>query len=274
MSPSWRERVLAALTPRRVLLLRQGRGLAPRLTAREQRECAPADPGMPPWQPAVLALRTALNEPAWQNAELRLVLSNHFVHYLMVPWSTQLTKAAEQAALVRHHFSQVFGTAADSWEMRWSEGKPPAPCLACGVDKTLLAALRELAADPARRLRLGAVQPYLMAAYNRWRRQLDGRQDWLLLAEEGRICLGWFEDKDWAGVFCQQVGGDWENELPGLLERALLLAGREQAPRRLSIEAPGLPAERLALAEGWSGSLLKTRRLATADSAYAMALAA
>lgn len=274
MSLSWRDRLHIILSPRRIILVRLGKGLSPRVVAREIVACPEAAEGAPPWQPALDALGRTLAERKWKHAEARAILSNHFVHYLLVPWQEKLSGEEEQQALVRYSFGEVYGDAADDWDFLWSEGRPPAPSLACAVDRRLLAGLREACRTAG--LPLTSIRPYLMAAFNRWRRELDGQRDWFLLAEEGRLCLAWFQDEDWAGLHCQSVGEGWGEELPQFLDRALLLSGRDRAPERLAIAAPEKPAADMALAEGWSGRLLKLPAVPgfdpARDAAYAMAL--
>lgn len=272
MSPSWRERLDIVLCPQRVILLRFGRGLSRRVSDRAILDCEGAEGG-PGWQPALDALRRALAEARWQKAEARVVLSNHFVHYLVIPWDEKLSAGEEQLAMVRYSFAQVYGEAAGGWDFRWDPGRPPAPCLACGIERGLLAGLDQALAEQG--LRLASVQPYLMAAFNRWRGELDGEQDWFLLTEPGRLCLAWFRANAWAGVHSQQVDAGWGEALPQILDRARLLAGMTGAPPRLCIAAAEAAAE-LKLGEGWSGALLRPPPLPglgpAAEAGYAMAL--
>jgi len=274
VSLSWRDRLRVVLAPRRVILVRLGKGPGNRVSERKILACEPAPPGAPPWEPALAALAGELAGPAWRRSAARVILSNHFVHYLLVPWQEKVAGDEEQEALVRHRFTEVYGEAAADWELRWDEGRPPAPSLASAVDRRLLAGLQALFESLG--MPIDAIEPYLMAAFNRWRRTMDGRQDWFLLAEPGRLCLAWFRDEAWAGLQCQQVGEDWGRELPRILERTLLLAGPEAAPGQVCIAAPETPAGKLTLAEGWSGNLLKLPDspgfLAARDGDYAMAM--
>lgn len=274
MSLSWRDRLRVVLSPSRVVLVRLGKGPGQRVSEKAIIPCEPAPPGAPPWEPALAALAAEISRPAWRKAAVRVVLSNHFVHYLLVPWQEKVSGDEEQQALVRYRFTEVYGEAAGDWEVRWSEGRPPAPTLACAADPRLLAGLQALFEGLG--MPVDAIAPYLMAAFNRWRRVVDGQRDWFLLAEPERLCLAWFRDDEWAGLQCQQIGEGWGRELPRILERTLLLAGQEAAPGRICIAAPETPAADLVLAEGWSGSLLNlpaTPGFTPArDGAYAMAM--
>lgn len=277
MSPLWRDRIQIVLCPSRVIFVRLGRGLNLRVVDKLILPGADSPAaGAPAWQPALDALRLGLAEKQWRNAEARVVLSNHFAHYLMVDWDVKLTGAEEQLAMVRYSFAQTYGETAEDWDFRWNEGRPPAPCLACGVDRGLLDGLREVISTVGQGLPLIGVQPYLMAAFNHWRRNLDGERDWFLLSEAGRLCLAWFKAEEWAGVHSQQAGADWGRELPRILERTLLLTGLTGVPARLCIHAPETPEMGIVLAEGWSGSLLRLQAcpgfVPANDAAYAMAM--
>lgn len=258
------------LTPNRVILVRFARGLRPRVVDQAIVNCAPgAPPEAAAWAPALATLQQQLSGRQWRDAEVHFILSNHFVRYLMVAWDEKLRAGDEQLAMARYAFSEVYGDAADDWELRWQEGLPPAPCLASGVDRGLLAGLRELFVDAGRRLRLGGVRPYLVTAFNRWRREIDGRGDWFLLAEPGRLCLAWFRHNEWLGLHSQQAGADWWRELPQTLERVRLQSGQGEGPARLCIHAPGVEEAGLAPGPGWSARLL---RLPAGEAGYAMAM--
>lgn len=273
MSPSLHERIQIALCPGRVILVRLGRGLRPRVTAREIVVCAD---GATSWEAALDALREVLRQRQWQGAAASVILSNHFVRYLLVPWDEKLSGAEEQLAMVHYAFTQAYGDAASSWECRWSEGAPAAPCLACAIDRGLLTGLRECFRETG--VRLASVQPYLMSALNRWRRELRGDSRWFLLAEDGRLCLAWLKNDELGWLQCQRVDAGWGQALPEILDRALLVAGTE-ARGQVYVHAPGLADGDLMLGGGWAGRLLELGACAgpgdasTNDSAYAIAMA-
>lgn len=276
MSPLWRDRLHIVLAPTRVILLRFGRGLRPQVVDQAIVNCSAASlPDAAAWVPPLAALQQLLGGRKWRDADVHFILSNHFVRYLMVAWDEKLADAEEQLAMVRYSFAQVYGDLADDWELRWQEGLPPAPCLASGVERGLLAGVRELFTDAGRHLRLGSVRPYLMTAFNRWRHDIDGSGDWFLLAEPGRLCLGWFRGNEWAGLHSQQAGADWERELPQTLERVRLQAGVGGKPARLCVHAPESEERRIAAGSGWSLEVLRLPSLpglsAGADAAYALA---
>lgn len=232
MLPSWRDHLRIALCPDRVVMLRIKRGLRPHCSAKLT---IPCDAGQG-WEGALARLAEALKKPEWQNAKATVILSNHFVRYQAVPWSDQLSRDEERAALMRHCFSEVYGPAVASWELRWSGDQPGLPWLASAVEKSLLDRLRETL-KPAG-LRLYSVQPYLMAALNGWRKEFTGTRQWFVLGEPGRICVSQFQGGGWRSIRSHRIEGAWKDEAPLILEREMLLAEGDGTPQEILLLAP------------------------------------
>ena len=94
-----------------------------------------------------------------------LILSNHFLRYVLVPWSDALSDAGGEIAFARHCFAQVYGkeaaavgTAPES-RRRLACRSWPAPWT-----RRLLDAVRRCFQGAG--VALKSVQPHLMAAYN------------------------------------------------------------------------------------------------------------
>ncbi|MBI3146614.1 MAG: hypothetical protein HYZ18_15445 [Pseudogulbenkiania sp.] len=219
MSLSLHDRVKMALCPDRVILARLSHGLHSHLLAKRIVACPEAgtEPG---WRPAVEVLRSTLKEPEWQQAAGTLVISNHFVRYLLVPWNDQLSTPEEWQAMVQHCFHQVYGEVAEHWACRWSGGGFGMPLIASAIDPELLVALHQVAQETG--MKLDSVQPYLMSAFNYWRRRMISDNGCFLLTEPGRVCLACFHDKQWSGLVFEQLPDDVAAALPDLLQRMLL----------------------------------------------------
>src|SRR5438046_777859 len=100
--------------------------------------CDPAL-GAEPWQGAISALKAL---EFTQPCKVTVVLSNHFVRYAIVPWSSSLSTAAEEDAYIRHHFAKIHGERAKAWGLRASESAADAPRLASAVERRRLAVPR------------------------------------------------------------------------------------------------------------------------------------
>ena len=217
MSRLFPERLIVRLSPGKVLVGDKPVGCDPSL-------------GSEPWQGAVAVLKSL----EWTRpCRVTVVLSNHFVRYAVVPWSTGLSSPAEEEAYLRHHFGRIHGERAKAWSLRASEAPADSPRLASAVDTALIEALKSVFPNSGN-AKLVSVQPELMEAANRWRDAIPAGGAWLVLAEPERACLALHGDKGWRSV--QNAKGEWLT----LLERerfrqpevpsVVLLAGA-RAPR-------------------------------------------
>lgn len=235
MSRLWAERLRIGLAPGRVELVRLGLTGGGRPVKAAGVAVAPA-PDAPPWSAALEALDAPLAGFAARGAAVAVVLSNHWVRYLVLPWQPTLVGPAELHALARLRFERTFGEAAAGWTIRCSDPAWGEATVACAVDAALIDALRARLA--ARRLRLASVQPLLMAAYNQVRRQLATGAAFAIV-ESGRLCLGLFDQGHWRDIVSRRAGADpaavLEQELasaapqPGAAALDVLLVGEGAA---------------------------------------------
>lgn len=215
------------VSPRRVIALRLT-GLSRKSVALKQ--VYKAEPGhQVDWHGAMFGLESALRELAGGVGKLEILVSNHFVHYqLLTPQGAagNLT-GEEERAYARHCFSQVFGHDADGWELRVSYERAGVPRVACAMATDFLTALSSRAEESG--IKLVSVQPYLAAAFNQWRQQIDNRDLWLAVVEQGRLVLARFEQGTWRWLRSLRIGRRWMADLPNLVMREQHLAGIDAA---------------------------------------------
>lgn len=237
MSPLWRDKLLIALSPDRVVLLRKQGGLRTQLLANAVIAVPPGAADMP-WKPAVAALAHALlNDKKWQEAEVSVVLSNHFARYQLVPWSDAVTRSEERDAYVREVYAQVYGEGTGNWVLRVSETGIDAPWLACAVDRALLDQIEEAVTHG--KGRLVSVVPHLMSVFNAMRSTMRAKDAWFVQVERGRLLLALILNGQWQALSSRQIAGDtWHRELPLLLEREAQLKGLTHIPRGVYVSAP------------------------------------
>ena len=99
MSPLWRDEIGIFVTPGSVLLNRMCRGLRPRCVADVGMNVRPGT--FVNWSPALEALADRLSEPAWQDANVRVVVSDLWVRYAIVPWTGALSRQQERLVHAR-----------------------------------------------------------------------------------------------------------------------------------------------------------------------------
>ncbi len=225
MLPRWRDQIRIFLHPRQAILLRVSRGLKPRVTKQQVLPCAEFS-GSSTWEAPVVSLKTALRDTHWHGANTRVVLSNHFVRYALVPWSAQLVDSQERMAYLRHCFGATYGEAAKRWDLRMNAPSPDAPSLASGIELTLLESLRATLADSGNTLE--AIHPHLMVGANQSRRWMRRGPVWFALVESGHLCLSLLEHGVWKVVRSNLAEADWLPQLEILLAREAMLFGDTQ----------------------------------------------
>lgn len=258
MSRLWADSLLVSLAPERVAFARLRGRLRPELVSKN---AVSSD------QPLEV-LRTAIAALGKERLRASVVLSNRYLRYVVVPFDASVSGPEEELALARYHFSRIHGERVKDWDLRLSEGPPGATRLACAVDAGLIGEIRGCF-PPASGAKLVSIQPYLMAAYNRWRDAIADEDAWLLLPEAEGACLAYASRAGWRAARTLQCHDD--AALAESMQREQLRV--DGAPRAALVHGEPSPAP-----AGW-----KLQRLALPplegyspldDGAYAMALCA
>ena len=228
-------RVLLALAPTDVALLRLEGTFRPHVVEKRVLACDPAQ-GTEPWRGALSALSAIAAELKDTRARVTVVLSNHFVRYALVPAAEHLDRPEEELAFAQYHFAKVHGERSKSWQVRLSAGPAGAQRVASAVDSNLL---NEIGAcfPPGGKARLVSVQPYLMSAFNCWRDAIPASGAWFLLVEPQRSCLALIEDGRWAALRNTRGEFDDPEQWAELLDRERHLAAGAQAPRGVLVHS-------------------------------------
>jgi hypothetical protein len=232
----WRDQVRIVLCPDRVITVHCKAGLRPHIVAKQVHQYSGSEPG---WQAALPVLQAALNNPDWKNADATLIISNHFVRFMLLPWNEVSLTDAEKLSLLQHRFAEVYGEASATWELRLNEGSFGSPSLASAVDQGLLEQLKSI--FNASQLRLKSIQPYLMTAFNACRRDLGNDAAWFVVAEKGVFCIGLLHNGQWQSIRLRRAESDWFDEALLVLEREMLLADKENENSKVFIYAPEIP---------------------------------
>lgn len=232
MSPRWRDEVALHLAPRRLVLLRAPRGLR---AAGQQRDSVEVEDGhFANWTATLRCLRTQLSQPGWRNANVRVVMSDHWTRYAVVPWNAELEGAHERLAHARLLLQQVYGDIVDEWTVVLSEAVPPRAAVASAVSSQLLTELNEVLTGAG--LRLLSLQPHLIAAYNAWRSRLPRQGGWLVCVDEGVLAAAQVGIQGWEQVHVVRIGSDWSAELHRLRAFGRLVHGA--GDQRVFVDAP------------------------------------
>ncbi len=185
-----------------------------------------AGPGaavVPPWKPAVDALKERLTRGKTDKPALRVVLSGRFVRWQLLPWRNELTHSKEVGAYTSLRFLETFGKSAQDWHITHSLQGPARPVPACAVDAALMDTLQHLCASAGGRLTL--VTPYFSAAFDQWRGKLGTKPTWFGAVESDCVTLGLLKDNRWVSLQSQRVSESWQDILPGMMAKMGIAAG-------------------------------------------------
>lgn len=227
MLPSFRDQLRIGIEPGQITLARIGKGLRRRVLEKciEVYESHEAET----WMAACTALKKLLSKQS--GAEAQIVLSNHFVRYVVVPWNDAVSSDEELSAIARHRFNQVYGDLASNREVRVSQSAFGAPMLACSMERGLLAALRQTCQESGVRLTL--IQPALMSVFNHWRAQVKDDGCWFGIVEPGRILLSLNFRGGWHAIQSRRLAGNSADDVIAVLDRERMLAGVAEAPQKV-----------------------------------------
>jgi len=258
------ERIIIGLAPSGVSTLRLTGARRPRVLESDVVPCEASPIGTAPWLGAVATLTGVATALRGVRAAVTVVVSNQLVRYALVPWSADLARGAEDLAFARHCFNTVHGDRSKSWEIRLSPGGRGATRVASAIDAQLLQAI-EANFPESRRSRLVSVQPYLMSAFNRWRRLITQARTWLLLVEPQRACLCCLEGRRWIAI--RNVPGQFPEpeQWVSLLDREHHLVGGGANAEVLVHGGHGVPLSRAPIG-GWRFTTLGPGRPAGIES--------
>ena len=237
MSPPWRDEVAIYLAPRKLALVRRGRGLRRRVVA--EAELALAIPGGPAADvgPVLALLADLLAEPTWQGAAARAVVADHaWTRYAVVPWPATRLDAAGRLAHARYLLADTYGGAISDWEITLADTPPGRSYVACAMPPGLRSAV-EATLSPAR-LALVSLRPQLVVAFNAWRHRLPADDAWFVTVDDGVLSAAHLTDGAWDRVHTARLPPNWIVELERLQAFARL-TGTAGARARVFVDAPG-----------------------------------
>ena len=192
-------------------------------------------PAADDWRAAVEALPAILK--ANKSRDASVVLADQFVRYALLPWNEAAKSAEQWLALGRHRFAALHGAAAAEWDVQVSETAPRGARLACAVDRELLQ--RTMAAFQGAGVALVSVQPFLVAAFNRIRRDVGNGSCWIVVEEPGRLTLALLQRGAWVAIRSRRSDDRWRVVLPEILERESAFLGLDEPCTRVIVCAQG-----------------------------------
>jgi hypothetical protein len=245
VSPLWRDEIGIYLAPHKLALTRLARGVKPRSVGEASWTNELEDDSH--WSNALNALDALLARPEWQGAVARVVVSDHWVRYAMVPFSEALSGAAERLTHARHVLTGIYGEVVSQWTVTLADSRPGQAQVACALPAGLLEELQLMLSR--HHIPLHSLQPQLVSAYNHWRTRLPEGGAWFVSIEQGSLAAARLGQRGWDRVHSVRIGADWAVELRRL-QTFGRLANTQAQEGRVYVDAPAA----LRIAAGASGA--------------------
>jgi hypothetical protein len=219
VSPLWRDQVNILLAPDSVQVAQFGRGWSPRARWSRSMPCVQSNG----WQPALDTLERILALQEWNGLGARVVVSNHFAHYALVQDAANLRDAAERMAAARHLMQTTYGDASTGWRIATGQAHSQGALLAAAIETPFLEGIQAVLAKA--NLQPQSVEPLVVHAFNQCRQRIAREATWLVVAEAGRVSLGYLNRGAWILHRIERIRASIDEALLPLLERCRLVDG-------------------------------------------------
>lgn len=237
-----RDHLRIALAPNGLALLRHngqpGKPLASKSLACDGRD----------WQSLMPLLERELADPAWRAPRVEVVLSNHYVRYVLTPPPGKALSQTEEAALVAASFREIYGNETADWRIRTQSQPPQFGLVGAAIDEALALQLGGLFAR--HHYANWVLNPLTTLAAHR----NPQRADWWVLIEPGWACLFNAVGGYWRYLSSQPLDEQWRTQLPWMLEREVRMAGGQPGDKPLTaiIQPVGVGHGALPATPGWN----------------------
>ncbi len=205
----FRDEVGVFIAPSCVLLVRSRGGLTPKLLAEHSVHVEPENAG--DWSAALAALSAEIGQSTWRDANVRIVVSDHWVRHDVLPWSVELAKESERLSHARYLLASTYGDVVEQWSVSLSEALPRAPRLVSAIPAELVEEIMRIA--EAHGLKLRSIQPHVVVAYNLWRHRVPRDAAWFTTIDEGYLVALHVSDGHCDRVRSVRISDDWAVEL-------------------------------------------------------------
>jgi hypothetical protein len=229
----FRDEVGVYLAPSLVLLVRSAGGSSSKPLAEQSIEVEPATAG--DWAAALGALNAEIAQPTWRGANVRIVVSDHWVRHDVLPWSVELAKESERLAHARYLLTSTYGDVVDEWNISLSEALPRAPRLVSAMPTKLVEEIVRIAS--AHELKLRSIQPHVVVAYNLWRHRVPRAAAWFTTIDEDYLVALHISDGHCDRVRSVRISDDWTVELKRIQTMGRLVQSRP-AEGPVLVDAP------------------------------------
>lgn len=165
-----------------------------------------------------------LSNEQWRGLATRVVLSNHFARFAVIPWNDALVAKEERQAFMLHCFAQAYGELAKSWNVSMSPPSFGENAIASAVSESLLQDLYRVFSECG--LSLTGVHPHLMLAINQTLNETKKHGSptnfWIVVIHAGHVGLVLHTDNQWRAVKNVALEVDISAQVSALIQREMI----------------------------------------------------
>lgn len=208
------------------------------------------------WPSLMPLLEHELADPAWRASHVEVVLSNHYVRYVLTSPPGKALSRIEEDALVAASFREIYGNETANWRMRTQSQPPQFGLVGAAIDEALAVQLGSVFVR--HQYANWALNPLATLAAQRNPQRLA---DWWVLVEPGWACLFNAVGGYWRYLSSQPLDETWREHLPAMLEREARMAGGAPGdqPLRAIIQSVGAGNGALPTTPGWNWQMAPQR---------------
>ncbi|OGT21169.1 MAG: hypothetical protein A2342_00960 [Gallionellales bacterium RIFOXYB12_FULL_54_9] len=246
MLPLFRKQLCMVLCPDRVILFGLGEGPKRKVILQTILPCQAVE-GTSSWEPALAVFEQWLASHEMGRAEVTVMLSNQFVRFTVMPDSSKINGQAEAQTLAHILFEGIYGSLASQWHFQVEAGKYGESRLVAAMDTKLLTRLTDMLG--ATTLRLWRITPYLVAAFNRFYKQLPYTGSLFVVIESGVMVIAGLQDSQLMMVNRVPFDEETAEPLTQILQREALTSGLDLPSIPVCIHRVGRPDFKLPVAD-------------------------
>jgi hypothetical protein len=185
------------------------------------------DSGDLSWESVVNSLGNFLDQPMAKRRRLRIVLSDAWVGYRVLPWDVSVVGQRQWGAYARAVFQEIPNGSVE-WTVTMERPWPLRNVMACRMPAGLDWAIRDVARQ--RRLTIDSIHPFFVGTVNRFRPSELAKDFWWVAADEFRVVCGLWRSgigetgfRGWQMVRNQAIGESFDPL--GLIRREEIRTG-------------------------------------------------
>lgn len=223
MLPLFRDRLNVRLSPTQVAIVKTKRGLWPRST-KPVILLFETNKNQASWESALAVLENWLQQQKAGRAMLDITLSDHWVRYLLIPWTDDVQNAVELEALTEIQFESLYGNQVHDWIIKITPSDFGQPVIASAFAKNLNRAIETLCRS--HKLNLVSIKPSFLSKFNQWRLYLP-KSALLVDVESSQCVLATFKNDHWNSLRSVKLNDMSVAALLQAIERELVVQGMD-----------------------------------------------